>query len=219
MGCVQGRRWLVAALPVATLLVAGPVAGQAPEKAPAHPASPEGSRGEGRVVKEEPVVPLDKKVQRLRAERSGQLEAVHLEDPGAQIAPAPQLTPPVEIEVPAPEPSVDRPESVPELAAAEKQRWFRTAPWRARFADLRRCPGEVAIRRSVRIGAVPAGPVLLRWTTDGQGRVRDAAVVAAGQPVDPDVMTCVHARMERWELTPPATPFRVQWTLTLRARR
>jgi hypothetical protein len=170
--------------------------------------------GADRPTKEE-ALPLKKRLERLRSARSGDVESVAVEDPGSRIAPA-QPVARTETGVPPRAPKLERPESLPELAGREKERWFQTREWRDRFGDLRRCPGEVAMKRSVRPRAVPAGRVLLRWTIDLEGRVRDAAVVAGGS-VDPDVMSCIHRKMSAWQLVPrPTTPYRADWTLTLR---
>jgi hypothetical protein len=225
MGRAEGWVLFATALPLGLIAMGGEAAGQ-----------PEGSSAEGQQASAEPeAVPkkgederpparldeggtLEKRLERLRSTRSGPLEQVRLTDPGARIAPATLLVR-QEALLPPPEPSLDRAESLPELAGPEKERWFRTREWRARFADLRRCPGEIAFRRSVGPREVPAGRVLLRWTTDGQGRVRDAAVVATGGGVDPDVMSCIHRKMGEWQFVPPpATPYRADWTLNLARR-
>jgi hypothetical protein len=223
MGRAEGWWLFATALPLGLIAMGGEAAGQPGE-----------SSAEGQEASAEPeVVPkkgedgrppaslegggtLEKRLERLRSTRSGQLEQVRLTDPGARIAPATLLVR-QEALLPPPEPNLDRAESLPELDGPEKERWFRTREWRARFADLRRCPGEVAFRRSVGPREVPAGRVLLRWTTDREGRVRDAAVVAAGGRVDPDVMSCVHRKMGEWQFVPPpASPYRADWTLNLR---
>jgi hypothetical protein len=217
MGRGHGHLGFAKVLALCLLAVGAPALAQPepPVKEPA-PSAKEGAEARSGPAREE-ALPLDKRLERLRSERSGQLGWGRLEDPGARIVPAQALTR-SETEVPTPEPQLDRPESLPELEGPEKQRWFQTREWRDRFEDLRRCPGEVAFRRSVRPGAVPAGRVLLRWITDGQGRVRDAAVVAAGARVDPDVMSCIHRKMGRWQVAPRPTPFRADWTLNLRTR-
>ena len=173
------------------------------------------SEGGGKAdTKTEEVVPLVKRLERLRSARA-EVESVVVEDPGSGIAPVEPVSRQEAVVPPRP-PTLERPESLPELGVREKQRWFRTPEWRARFGELRRCPGEVAFRRSVRPRAVKAGRVVLRWIIDLEGRVRDAAVVAAA-PVDPDVMSCVHRKMSEWQITPrPDTPYRANWTLRLR---
>jgi hypothetical protein len=158
---------------------------------------------------------LDKRLARLR-DQTNELGTVSVQDRAAPIPTAERMDR-QEIGVPKAEPTLDRPDSVPELDAQAKERWFGTPEWRGRFGELRRCPGEVARRRSVRPSSVPAGAVLLRWTTDELGRVREAAVVGTGERVDPDVMSCVHRKMAQWRLdAPPATVFRTDWTVDLR---
>jgi hypothetical protein len=187
------------------------------QKAAAAPAATEKSPPstvEQRPAAKEEALPLDKRLERLRSARAD-LESVAVEDPGSRIAPV-QPVSRTEAGVPPRTPKLERPETLPQLSAREKERWFRTPEWRARFGELRRCPREVAFQRSVRPRAVTARRVVLRWTIDLEGRVRDAAVVAAG-PVDPDVMSCIHRKMSEWQLSPrPNTPYRADWTLNLR---
>jgi hypothetical protein len=186
---------------------------KAPPGAPAAEKSPASSALQPLPAKED-ALPLEKRLERLRSARAD-LESVVVEDPGSRIAPV-QPVSRTEAGVPPRPPKVERPESLPALTPREKERLFRAPEWRARFGELRRCPREVAFKRSVRPRAVTAGRVVLRWTIDLEGRVRDAAVVAAG-PVDPDVMSCIHRKMSEWQLTPrPDTPYRADWTLNLR---
>jgi hypothetical protein len=216
---------LVAALPLGVMALAdeaGAQPGGAAVEGKSAAAEPKGDEERSRAGKDQPAegLNLEKRLERLRSERSGSLEPVRLVDPGAtRIAPATGLTR-QELGLPAPVPALDRIQSLPQLSDAEKERWFQTREWRERFTELRRCPGEVALRRSARIRSVPAGVVLLRWTTDHLGRARDTAVVAESGRIDPDVMTCVHRKMGEWQvLPPPATPYRADWTLNLRSGR
>ena len=225
MGRAQGWWLLAAALPLG--LVAGADGARAQPADPSAEAKsaeaePRGAQDESaRAGKEggaDEGLSLEKRLERLRSERSGSLEPVRLV-PGARIAPATELTR-QELGLPPPTASLERTESLPELAGPEKERWFRTGEWRDRFADLRHCRGEVAMRRQVRLSAVAAGVVLLRWSTDLLGRARDVAVVGASGRVDPDVMSCVHRKMGQWQvLPPPAAAYRADWTLDLRAGR
>jgi hypothetical protein len=192
----------------------GAPAAEASPGAPVSLASQPGEESGPRAYKDE-TLPLDKRLSRLRDE-TNELGTVSVQDRAAPIPTAERLDR-QEIGVPKSEAKLDKLETVPELDAQAKERWFETPEWRGRFGELRRCRGEVARRRSVRPASVPAGAVLLRWTIDELGRVREAAVVGTGERVDPDVMSCVHRKMAQWRLdAPPATAFRTDWTVDLR---
>ena len=72
----------------------------------------------------------------------------------------------------------------------------------ARFAGARLCRLEVARHKRIAPEQVRAKTLELRWTILPSGTVGATQVVATA-PVDPDVMSCVKARMAGWTFTAP----------------
>jgi hypothetical protein len=164
-----------------------------------------------------PSTGLRKHIQEVRNEPSAEVKDVPLDDSAARIDPARNLPGrPAERGVPAPEPDVTRPATVPELPEQASAKLFRNPQYKERFGDLKKCRNEVAFDRKVKPAAVVARGLLLRWTVNAEGRVQDVDVVSTG-PTDPDVMTCVHKKLSAWQIDPvPAEPYRVSWKLNFR---
>ncbi len=72
----------------------------------------------------------------------------------------------------------------------------------ARFAGARLCRLEVARHKRIAPEHVQAKSLELRWIILPSGAVAGTQVVATA-PVDPDIMSCVKARMAGWRFTQP----------------
>lgn len=155
-----------------------------------------------------PPAELRKHIEEVRSEPEAVTD-VPMENQGTKITPPPNVSPGRERGLPPPEPSVDRPNTVPELKGKARATFMRTAGQRERMAELARCREEVALDRAVKPAKVLAKGVTLRWTVGTDGRPQDVEVVASA-PTDPDVLICVHKKVSAWDLTPaPTEPFRV----------
>jgi hypothetical protein len=157
---------------------------------------------------------MEDRLEQLRALPSDDVEQVDVEDPGTRIRPAPVTVLPERAAPPAPI-NENRPETLPDVSGKAAAALLRDPVYQERIQDLRRCRGEVAVERRVKPSAVVAGDVLLRWKVLGDGKVEDAEVVATS-PTDPDVMGCVHRKIEAWQVTPPESPYRVSRRLSFR---
>jgi hypothetical protein len=158
---------------------------------------------------------MEQRLEQLRALPSDDLKPVDVEDPGTRIRPAAVMAVPERAAPPAPI-NENRPETLPQVSGKAAAALLQDPVYQERIRDLRRCRGEVAVERRVKPAAVMAGEVLLRWTVADDGRVEDAEVVATA-PTDPDVMGCVHRKIEAWQITPPpASAYRVDRRLSFR---
>lgn len=86
----------------------------------------------------------------------------------------------------------------------------------ARFASARLCRLEIARHKRTAPEQVAAKTLELRWTILPTGAVTGTQVVATAV-ADPDIMSCVKARMAGWMFTQPrGGPVRMDRTLTFR---
>jgi hypothetical protein len=155
---------------------------------------------------------LRRHIDKVRAETE-QVKDVPVDDTGALITPAREVTAGWERALPPPEPSTDRPGTVPELHGKQRDALLKQPAYQERFAELSKCRNEVAFDRKVKPSKVTAKGVLLRWTVGIDGRPQDVEVVQAA-PTDPDVMTCVHKKLSAWEFAPaPEDPYRISHRL------
>ena len=73
---------------------------------------------------------------------------------------------------------------------------------KARFSEARTCRVDVARRKQVGLAKVMVKTLELRWTILPTGAVTATQVVATS-PADPELMSCVKARMANWTFTRP----------------
>jgi hypothetical protein len=73
---------------------------------------------------------------------------------------------------------------------------------KARFSEARTCRIDVARRKQVGLAKVMVKTLELRWTILPTGAVTATQVVATS-PADPEIMSCVKARMASWTFTRP----------------
>lgn len=155
---------------------------------------------------------LRKHIEKVKAETE-QVKDMPVDDSGAYISLPREVTAGWERTVPPPEPTTDRPSTVPEVRGEQRAALLKQQAYQDRFAELSRCRGEVAFDRNVKPSKVVAKGVILRWTVDTDGTPQDVEVVASA-PTDPDVMTCVHKKLSAWVFTPaPADPYRLSHKL------
>jgi hypothetical protein len=159
---------------------------------------------------------LKRRLRDIKDQPSDQVKDVPLQDPGTRIPPPRDVTTAVpERQAPARQAREDDPTTLPELAGEQRRALFATAGYQRRFAELQRCREEVALVRKARLAAVRAGEVQLRWMVAADGAVQGVQVVAT-RSTDPDVMACVHRKVESWRIDPPPNmPYRTSHQLTL----
>jgi hypothetical protein len=78
------------------------------------------------------------------------------------------------------------------------------------------CRFDVARRRGVTPGEIPAGVVTVRWTIEPSGRVRDLSAIARS-PTDAAVSSCaMQVVAGRALLNPVEAPLALEWTYAFR---
>lgn len=162
---------------------------------------------------------LKRRLRDLKDEPSTEVKDVPVQDPGTRIREAPaQATTSPERRAPGPEPREDNPATLPELPVAQRRALFATPGYQQRFEELQHCREEVSLARKVRPAEVRARGVQLRWMVGADGEVQGVEVVAMGA-TDPDVMSCVHRKVESWRISPPPNmPYRTSHRLSFTRR-
>jgi hypothetical protein len=132
---------------------------------------------------------------RERLPPSGELEPVDVRGDSVDVGSAAART--RAGERPVVDPREARAPRARAVSLAEAQKLLGDLDLQRRFAELRRCRGQVALERRVPVREVLAGQVQVRWTITEQGRAEEVTVDALA-PTEPAVLDCVYARASAW---------------------